>query len=290
MSTTETWTVGKLLTWTTDYLKNHGRDSPRLDAEVLLAEARSCKRIELYTAFEDEPSDEIKAAFRDMVRRRAEGTPVAYLVGLKEFYSLEFEVTEATLIPRPETEDLVIKALDFASEMHERHKRSLRIVDVGTGTGCIAISIAKHFAAADLVAVDVSSEALEVARRNAEKLEVADRIDFQQSDLLGSVDSAEPFDLILSNPPYVSEAEFDQLPKTVKDYEPRSALVGGQAGYELVGQLIAQADQRLAAGGVMIIEMSPMLIEKRAEFVPENWSSEIVKDLAGLERLLILKK
>ncbi|GAB5403533.1 MAG: peptide chain release factor N(5)-glutamine methyltransferase [Aureliella sp.] len=290
MSTTETWTVGKLLTWTTDYLKNHGSDSPRLDAEVLLAEARSCKRIELYTAFEDEPADDIKAAFRDLVRRRSEGTPVAYLVGHKEFYSLDFEVTDATLIPRPETEDLVIKALDFAPEMHKQHGRNLRIIDVGTGTGCIAIAIAKHFDAADVVAVDVSDAALEVARRNAEKHEVADRIDFQQSDLLSSVAGDEPFDLILSNPPYVSEAEYEELPKTVKEFEPRSALVGGHAGYELITQLIAQADQRLISTGVMIIEMSPMLIEKQADFVPEHWSSEIVKDLAGLERLLILKK
>lgn len=290
MSETETWTVGKLLTWTTEFLKKRGSESPRLDAEVLLAQARGCKRIELYTSFDAEPSDEVKASFKDMVRRRAEGTPVAYLVGHKEFYSLDFEVTDATLIPRPETEHLVVKALDLAAEMHKQHERPLRIVDVGTGTGCIAISVVKHFEAAELVAVDVSVEALKVAQRNALAHAVAERIHFLESDLLSAVEGEQPFDLILSNPPYVSEAEYAELPTTVREYEPQSALVGGQAGHELIGQLIAQAEQRLAPGGVLIVEMSPMLVEKQADFVPEHWSSEIVKDLAGLSRLLILKK
>lgn len=290
MSEIQTWTVGKLLTWTTDFLKKHGSESPRLDAEVLLAQARGCKRIELYTSFDAEPSDVVKASFKDMVRRRSEGTPVAYLVGHKEFYSLDFEVTDATLIPRPETEHLVVKALDLAAEMHKQLARPLRIVDVGTGTGCIAVSVAKHFAKAEVVAVDVSPEALEVAQRNAETHGVVQRIHFLESDLLSAVEDEEPFDLILSNPPYVSEAEYAQLPMTVREYEPQAALVGGPAGHELIKELITQAEQRLAPGGVLVVEMSPMLVEKQTDFVPEYWSSEIVKDLAGLSRLLVLKK
>jgi len=287
VSTTETWTVGKLLTWTTDFLKQHGSDSPRLDAEVLLAHARDCQRIELYTAFEEEPDDNIKAEFRELVKRRSAGTPVAYLVKHKEFYSLDFEVTEDTLIPRPETEHLVLRALDIAADVYKQVERPLRVADIGTGSGCIAIAFAKQFAAAELVAVDASEAALEVAHRNAIVHEVDSRVDFLKSDLLESLPDA-TFDLILSNPPYVSQAEYAQLPATVREFEPTAALVGGPEGYELIARLIGQAQPRLAAHGKLLIEMSPMLIERQSEFVPEQWTAEVVKDLAGKPRILVL--
>lgn len=287
MSTTETWTVGKLLTWTTDFLKQHGSDSPRLDAEVLLAHARDCQRIELYTAFEEEPDDKIKAEFRELVKRRSAGTPVAYLVSHKEFYSLDFEVTEDTLIPRPETEHLVLRALDLAAEIHKQVARPLRVADIGTGSGCIAIAFAKQFAESELLAADASEAALDVARRNAIVHEVDSRIEFLKSDLLQQV-PGDAFDLILSNPPYVSQAEFEQLPKTVREFEPATALVGGPQGYELIAKLIEQAQPRLAAHGKLLIEMSPMLIDRQSDFVPEQWTTEVVKDLAGKPRILVL--
>ncbi len=203
MSTTETWTIGKLLTWTTDYLKKGGSASPRLDAEVLLAHACGRQRIELYTAFDhQEPTEESRIAFRELVRRRNEGTPVAYLVGYKEFYSMQFEVNPDVLIPRPETEHLVVAALDRAKELGSK---TLRFVDVGTGSGAIAVSVAKQLKNCHMTAVDQSPAALAVARRNAEKHQLGeDRITFLESDLLAAIPADETFDLVLSNPPYVS--------------------------------------------------------------------------------------
>ncbi len=185
MSSSAPWTVGRLLKWTTDYLKSHGSDSPRLDAEVLLAKAMGCQRIQLYTAFEDEPGEKVRTEFREMVRRRAEGLPVAYLVGHREFYSLDFRVTPDVLIPRPETELLVIALLDLAKAHHQRAK--LTIADVGTGSGIIAVCAARHLPGCRVTAIDTSLAALEVAKSNAQKHGAAGQIEFVQSDLFAAV-------------------------------------------------------------------------------------------------------
>ncbi len=295
MSTAEAWTVGKLLTWTTDYLKKSGSQSPRLDAEVLLAHARSCQRIELYTAFDEEPSEETKTAFREMVRRRSEGTPVAYLVGYKEFYSATFEVNPDVLIPRPETEHLIVEALDRAKQLREargNESDKLRIADVGTGSGIIAISLAKHLKNCHVTAIDISPAALEIARRNAAKYELDEtRITLVEGNLLGACPQHESFDLILSNPPYVSQAEFEQLDKTVRDYEPQGALVAGPSGAETIVQLMEQAPAFLAEDGWLIIEFSPMLAQQIDSWIPAGWQAPIViKDYAGHARIVSLQK
>ena len=172
------WTIGRLLNWTADFLRERGADSPRLDAEVLLAHARGCQRIELYTAFEEPASDELRTSFRELVKQRAAGKPVAYLVGKREFFSLSFDVTPDVLIPRPETETLVVKALDLLKQRANEAAIPPRVIDVGTGSGAIAVAIAKRNKAAQVVAVDVSPAALAVARRNADKHGVAERIEF----------------------------------------------------------------------------------------------------------------
>ena len=295
MSTAEAWTVGKLLTWTTDYLKKNGSQSPRLDAEVLLAHARGCQRIELYTAFAEEPSDETKTAFREMVRRRSEGTPVAYLVGYKEFYSATFEVNPDVLIPRPETEHLIVEALDRAKQLRETRgdaTHELRIADVGTGSGIIAISLAKHLKNCHVTGIDISPAALEIARRNAAKYELDEtRITLVEGNLLGACQQHEPFDLILSNPPYVSQAEFEQLDKTAREYEPQAALVAGPSGSETIVQLMQQAPAHLADDGWLIIEFSPMLAEKIDSWIPAGWQAPIVtKDYAGHARIVSLQR
>ncbi|MEE9603293.1 MAG: HemK/PrmC family methyltransferase, partial [Thermoguttaceae bacterium] len=192
----EVWTVGRLLSWTADYLKGTGSDTSRLDAEVLLAESLGCRRIELYTSFHNEPDESVRTAFRELVRRRAAGTPVAYLVGHREFYSLDFRVTPDVLIPRPETELLVVTLLDLAKQRDSVNlqasgnpKASVnppRIADVGTGSGIIAVCAAKHLPDARVTALDVSQPALEVARGNAIDHGVADSIEWVHSDLLGS--------------------------------------------------------------------------------------------------------
>lgn len=289
MSTTETWTIGKLLTWTTDYLKKGGSTSPRLDAEVLLAHACGRQRIELYTAFDQEPAEEAKVAFRELVRRRNEGTPVAYLVGYKEFYSLQFEVNPDVLIPRPETEHLVVAALDRAKEAGTQE---LNLVDVGTGSGAIAVTIAKHLKNCRMTAIDKSSAALAVARRNAEKHQLGeDRISFLESDLLSALPQDAKFDFVLSNPPYVSQAEYEQLPATVRKFEPQMALVAGPDGSEVIARLLLEAQLKLNPRGYCIFEFSPMLYPRLSSFVGTGWDApQVTKDLAGLARIVTLRK
>ena len=188
MSEAEAWTVGRLLTWTTQFLKDRGADSPRLDAEILLAEARGCRRIDLYTSFEEVPQEEVRTKFRQFVKQRAEGMPVAYLVGWREFYSLPFRVTQDVLIPRPETELLVVRLLDLlAAHGKTSPNETMRIADVGTGSGIIAICAAKKFANCHVTAIDKSSAALAVARANAAQHGVADRIEIREGDLLSGL-------------------------------------------------------------------------------------------------------
>lgn len=297
MSTTETWTIGRLLTWTTDFLKKAGSESPRLDSEVLLAHAQGCPRIQLYTSFDQEPTEQARAAFREMVRRRADGTPVAYLVGHKEFYSDTFEVNPDVLIPRPETEHLVVEALDRARELiHSRRLRDddpapLQIADVGTGSGIIAITLAKHLPGSRVTAIDISAAALEVASRNMQRHELhQERIQLLQSDLLSACEPRIRFDLIVSNPPYVSISEFQTLSAGVRDYEPELALVGGPNGSEVILRLMDQALGRIAPDGFLIFEFSPMLGEKMNDLTNDNWSPPVVtKDLAGLARVVTLQ-
>ncbi|TWT98681.1 peptide chain release factor N(5)-glutamine methyltransferase [Stieleria varia] len=291
-SAEQPWTVLRLLEWTTDFFKRRGSESARLDAEVLLAHARQCSRIELYTAFQEEPDDEQKTAFRELVRRRGEGTPVAQLVGYKEFYSLRFRVNEHVLIPRPETEHLVIEALDCAKAI-KPGDRPLQIADVGTGSGAIAVSLAVHLPSARITAIDLSPEALEVARWNADQHGVAERIDFVAGDLLADVTTPAKFDLICSNPPYVSESEFDQLQPTVRDFEPKLALVSGPDGTETIKRLLGESYGRLHQGGRLIIELSPMIAEACAELaeqISELGDLRFIKDLAGHRRILSLSR
>lgn len=285
MSQPENWTIGRLLQWTADYLKQRGADSPRLDAEVLLAHALSCQRIELYTAFEQPPSEVARTAFRELVRRRAEGTPVAYLVGRREFYSLSFQVTPDVLIPRPETEFLLIRLLDLATPTD----RAWTIADVGTGSGILAVCAAKRLAASRLTASDLSPEALAVARKNAEAHGVAEQIEFVAGDLLGGLPAERRFDFIVSNPPYVTEGEFDSLPRDVRDYEPRRALVAGPRGTEVIERLAGEAGDRLTPGGWLLTEISPQLeAPVRALFEADDRFElgATVKDLAGLARVI----
>jgi release factor glutamine methyltransferase len=326
MSTTdEPWTIGRLLSWTVDYLGKHGADNPRLDAEVLLAEARGCRRIDLYTAYGEVASDEVRTAFRELVRRRAEGTPVAYLVGRREFYSLDFEVNNDVLIPRPETELLVVALLDHVKKHGSANTvvrgspdpaqpptevlpasnagrpavetvarsgdrpQQLLIADVGTGSGILAVCAAKYVANSHVTAIDISPAALAVARRNAERHKVADRIDFVEGNLLSSLPEEARYDYILSNPPYISTAEMSQLARDVRDHEPELALHAGEKGIDVVAPLIEQAAPRLKPGGALLIEVSPMIAAEVEQLVRNQGSLEIgaiMRDLAGHARVV----
>lgn len=287
MSQAETWTVGRLLQWTTDYLKRHGADSPRLDAEVLLGFALGCPRIQLYTTFDQEPGEAARGRFRELVRRRAEGEPVAYLVGRREFYSLSFRVTPDVLIPRPETEMLVVGLLDLAKQ--RSGDGPIEICDVGTGSGILAVCAAKYLPEAHVTAVDFSPGALEVARSNAAEHGVESRITFVQSDLLDGLPDDRPFDFVLSNPPYVSESEYAALAPEVRKYEPRMALLAGPTGTEVMARLIPQACQRLRPGAWLLMEISPMIQEAVLALVSAETRLEqaaTIKDLARHARVV----
>ena len=287
MPQTEAWTVGRLLQWTTDYLKDHQADSPRLDAEVLLAEALGCRRIELYTAFDEVPEEGPRTTFRELVRRRARGTPVAYLVGRCEFYSLSFRITPEVLIPRPETELLVVALLDLAR--NRPVGEPITVADVGTGSGIIAVCAAKHLPGCRVTAIDVSPAALKVARTNASEHGVGKRVELIESDLFAAVEPGRWFDFIVSNPPYVSTEEMATLAADVKDFEPRQSLVAGERGTEVIESLVPQAAERLNCGGHLLIEVSPAIHDAARSLLQSDdrlQPGPTIKDLARLPRVV----
>lgn len=229
-SAADQWTIGQLLAWTTDYLARAAVDEPRLSAELLLAHALACPKIELYTRFDQTPGENERAVFRELVRAAAEHQPIAHLTGRKEFYSLTFEVTPDVLIPRPETEALVEQTIAYC---RKAQPDPVHLLDLGTGSGCIAIAVLSQVSSARVVGSDVSAAALAVARRNAERHAVTDRLALVQADGLDLPDGAVPesgFDLIVSNPPYVAEGDLETLPENVRKHEPRAALSAGRDG------------------------------------------------------------
>jgi len=284
------WTIGRLLDWTAKYLQEKGSEFPRLDAEVLLAHALGCKRIEVYTRYEEEAPEDVRQRFKELVRRRVEGCPVAYLVGRKEFYSLEFEVGPAVLIPRPDTETLVLEALRLA-----RPLAAPEVLDVGTGSGAIAVAVAVRHQGARVTAIDISPEASAVAGRNAARHGVADRVRLLQGDLfapLGPAVASGRFDLVLSNPPYIPREELPRLEPGVRDYEPLGALDGGPGGFEVYDRLVRGARERLKPGGHLVVEIgSPQEAEarRRLEACGGYEVGPTVKDGSGHPRVLVAR-
>jgi release factor glutamine methyltransferase len=248
----EDWTVGRLLTWTDQFLGQKCSRSPRLDAELLLAHALHCSRVEIYTRYHDVAGEEERQRFRELVRKRSEGCPVAYLVGRKEFYSLSLEVNPSVLIPRPATETLVMECLKLV-----RDTTTPRILDVGTGSGNIAIAVARNKPDAQVTATDISPAAIEIARRNVTANKVADRIRFLQGDLFEPIPKGDHFHFIVSNPPYVSDDDWKLLEVNVRDYEPCSALRAGVEGLDVIERLIRQAPPFLEPGGHLMFEIAP---------------------------------
>ena len=237
------WTVGRLLTWTTDYLKRHGSESPRLDAEVMLAHVLDWQRVQLYTHFEEEVSQSSRSAFRELVRRRSEGAPVAYLVGRKEFYSLTFAVSPAVLIPRPESEFVVVEYLEQTRHLDVAPRRRR-----GDGLGLSGDCVGAPPARGSLCGHRCFRGG--PGGRQAERrlrLAFADRIDFRLGDQLEPVAGEGPFDAIISNPPYIPSEAIEHLEPGVRDYEPRTALDGGPGGLGMVARLIEESVALLEA-------------------------------------------
>jgi release factor glutamine methyltransferase len=250
VSTDQPWTIGRLLDWTTQYLKDKGAVSPRLEAQVLLAHALKCSRTALYTRFEEQPTEPDRLVFRELVQRRVKGSPVAHLVGRKEFFSLEFEVGPAVLVPRADSEWVVTECLTLAKPMS-----APRILDVGTGSGCLAVALAQQHKAAIVTAIDLSPDALAVARRNADRHKLGERIRFLEGDLFGPVPEGERFDFIVSNPPYIPTGAIPTLAPEVRDHEPHLALDGGSDGFAVIDRLLAESPNYLESGGYLLVEI-----------------------------------
>ena len=275
------WTVLDLLRWTTDHFASRGIDTPRLDAEVLLAYALECDRLSLYLEYEKPVEEPERAQFRELVQRRAdERIPVALLTGTREFWSLSFEVTPDVLVPRPETETLVTAALERLPDA----EAELRVLDVGTGSGAVALALATERPKARVVATDLSAAALAVAGRNAERLGLADRVAFAQGDLFESL-AGERFDLVISNPPYIGRGEADSLAPELR-HEPESALYAGADGLEVLRRLVAEASDHLEAGGVLALEIDPRQAPALLQLCTDAGLRDVRvhRDLAGRER------
>jgi len=275
------WTVLDLLRWTTDHFASRGIDTPRLDAEVLLAYALECDRLRLYVEYEKPVEEPDRARFRALVQRRAdERIPVALLTGTREFWSLSFEVTPDVLVPRPETETLVTAALERLPDA----EAELRVLDVGTGSGAVALALATERPKARVVATDLSGAALAVAGRNAERLGLADRVAFAEGDLFEPL-AGERFDLVISNPPYIGRGEADSLAPELR-HEPESALYAGADGLEVLRRLVAEASDHLEAGGVLALEIDPRQAPALLQLCTDAGLRDVRvhRDLAGRER------
>lgn len=289
------WTVRKVLEWTTAHLKKHGSDTPRLDAEILLAFARKCQRIQLYTAYDEPLSEAVRATMRDLVQRRANAEPVAYLVGHREFFSLDFRVTRDVLIPRPDTETLVLELMDAIRQRREAtapDERPTTVLDLCTGSGCVAIAAARQCQHAkwpvQVLATDASMAALEIARDNAARLGVTSEVEFASGDLFKAVPAGRTFDILVSNPPYIPSGEIDQLDPEVSRHEPRQALDGGSSGLEVIERLIAAAPQYANPGASLLLEFSPEQATVIHERLKDAGYRDIVirKDLGGRARVI----
>ena len=270
-----------------EQLEKAGVGSPRLNAEVLLMHAAGLDRTALMTHPERELTPGQSAAYEAWLMERAAGKPAQYITGHQEFWGLEFLVNPSVLIPRPETELLVESALEFAKS----GPANLAIADVGTGSGCIAVALAKELPEAPIYALDNSPDALATARRNAERNGVGARIHFLHSDLLkpASGEALPTFDLIVSNPPYVSERDFPYVMVEVRKYEPPSAVFAGESGIEVYERLIPQAVAAVRPGGRIILELGYDVRERvRSLLLPAHWKdADWRKDLAGHIRAVI---
>ena len=277
-------------------LRAAGVASNTLAAELLLMHALGRDRTWLYTHPEEMVDGAAVELFFAMVGRRAAGEPTQYLTGKQEFWGMEFEVTPAVLIPRPETEHVVEVALERLGlrgiKMDMKTGAAmpeLLVADVGTGSGCLAVALARELPHARLAATDISAAAIEVARRNAERLGVAGQIEFREADLLRGTGEDARFDLIVSNPPYIAEGEKESLQREVREHEPAGALFGGASGMEIYARLIEEARARLLAGGILVMELghdSRASVEAMLE-EPRGWREiRVTQDLAGIPRVI----
>ena len=261
--------------------------SPRMNAELLLMFTLNCDRAYLFAHPERELTAEEESRYEAALAERSRGVPAQYITGHQEFWGMDLIVTPAVLIPRPETEHVIETVLELCAGIR-RPKSNLRIADVGTGSGCIALALAKELPHADIHATDISLDALEIARANAARHQLERRIQFHQTDLLEGLKA--DFDVVVSNPPYVGESEEDQVQLEVRKFEPRSAVFAGPTGTEVIARLIPQAHEALGPGGWLIMEISATIAEDVRTLL-EAWQDVQIKpDLQSIPRVACAQK
>ncbi len=299
---TKTWNVLELLNWSSEYLSEKGFENSRLNAERLLGHTLNLKRVDLYLNYERPLADDELARFKGFLKRRLQHEPLQYILGETEFFSLRFRVTPNVLIPRPETEILVETVLQKCREKNSPAEK-INILDIGTGSGCIAISLAKHLPNARFTAIDVSEAAVTTAAENARLNEVSEQIEFRKLDFFFREADRYPtnnwlhefqntFDVIVSNPPYISDADYPNLPPEVRDFEPRAALKDGADGLNFYRQIAATAPMILNHGGFVAVEVGMGQAQAVAEIFAKSGLSQIqaAADLNDIERVVTGRK
>ena len=290
----EPWTVRRLLEWCTPFFARKEVDSPRLSAELLLAHVLGSPRIKLYTDYERVLSENDLATYKGLVQRAAEHEPIAYLTGRAYFFNLEFEVNRDVLIPRPDTETLVENVLQFVR--NQPGMEAPRVLDLCTGSGCIAAAVAANIKSATVVATDVSEKAVGLARKNIERLGLSSRVTVEQGDLYAALNDLvdrRPFQMILANPPYVPTEQIPALDRNVKDYEPVGALDGGADGLAFHRRILEGAEDRMVAGGRVYLEIQFDQGEAAKEVAAKHAGFEdvrVLKDYSGNDRVLTARK
>lgn len=283
------WTIMEILNWTKQYFEAKGVENPRLDAEVLLCAVLKCQRITLYTEFERPLAKDELAMMRAYVQRRGNFEPLAYILGERAFMKNTFKVTPATLVPRPETELLVESLVKAAPYL--RVEGDVKILDIGTGSGAIIVSLLDELPKAVGVGVDISSAALTVAKENAESIGVKERVALRQSDVFSNVPVEKKFDIIVSNPPYIPAADIAALDKDVQK-EPHSALDGGADGLDFYRRISAEAAEHLADDGLLAFEIGINQSEAVCALcLAHGFKKAVVrKDYAGIDRMVFALK
>ena len=279
------WTVSAVLQWTTEYFKKHHLHTPRLDAEVLLAHLLKTDRVGVYTRYDRPLAPEERQAFKEMIKRRSKREPVAYITGHREFFSLDFRVGPGVLIPRPDTEVLVGKALEIRQNFGDK---KISILDLGTGSGNIAICLAHKLPEDKITACDISGDSIRIAKENAIGLG-ANSIGFFEGNLFEPV-KGRRFDMIVSNPPYIAKGEFKTLEADVKDFEPRSALDGGNDGLHFYRRILGECRQFLKDGGYLLLEIGAFQAAAVKDILAVSGSIRYChtqKDYAGHDRVIV---
>jgi release factor glutamine methyltransferase len=270
------------------YLASRDVGSPRMNAELLLMFVLDCDRAYFFAHPERELTADEEARYIEVINERARGVPAQYIVGHQEFWGLDFIVNPSVLIPRPETEHLIETVVELAKS-HPPSATPFKMIDVGTGSGAIALALAKEFPSAEIHATDISTDALEVARANAARLRF-DAVQFHQSDVLADIARDATFDFVVSNPPYVALTEEDKVQDVVKKFEPRVAVFAGTHGLDIIRRLIPQSREALRPGGWLLMEIGYSMSEAVMQLL-SDWSDvHAVPDLQGIPRVIVARK